>query len=188
MTLPPRDEMLLRMLAHQAVAAEYERLLKDGVANVFEKDKAADTSRFQGIGLVSAVIAADTTTIVDQDVFLDWLERNHPTEVTTEVVTVRRARNPAWVKALLGQLQPVDPSQPAGETSPVMDVEGTQIPGLRWRRGGTFKHASIRPDAGLVRRLTAAAQVFAATGRPMPELGLTPPPPPLELEGSADNA
>jgi hypothetical protein len=172
MTGLTRAQMLEAMLAHRAVAAELERLLKDANFASFTAG-AVETWKFDGIGVVAGRTTNDAVTVVDLAALIAYVQDTHP----SEVVMVPQLRNPKWLDVLFGKLEPVPPvdgngpwKPKAGETADVVDRDGRVVPGVVWRRGGAWSSVAITPDGTRRRELTEAAQHAVEHGVPMPEL------------------
>lgn len=160
-----RSELLRLMVQHQAMANACEQALKDEARLNFAQHGAADTWRMPGTGTLSVSLSHDKATVVDNKVFLDWLARAYPTEV--EVVTQPQVRNPGWLTKLLTELQAVDPEElKPGEATSCMDAEGSIIPGLEWRKGGSLVSVSITPDGALKRAAAKQAKEYVTPDAP----------------------
>lgn len=162
-----REELFERWMAHSAAAAALEKRIKAKVRAAYDEEGSADTWRLAA-GSVSASLDHDRVEVVDEEAWLDWVRQHHPDEIVM-VPTVR----PASREALLGGLLPVDPDElEPGEATSCMDSDGTVVPGVALRRGGTFRSVSLRPDSDTKRRLAAAAEAYASGAGPMPLLEL----------------
>jgi hypothetical protein len=172
MTGLTRAQMLDAMLAHRAVAAELERLLKEANCASFTAG-AVETWKFDGIGVVAGRTTNDAVTVVDLAALIAYVQDTHP----CEVVMVPQLRNPKWLDVLFDTLEPVPPvdgdgpwKPKAGETADVVDRDGRIVPGVVWRKGGAWSSVAITPDSARRRELTAAAQEAVERGVPMPGL------------------
>jgi hypothetical protein len=170
-----RAELMRRLAAHKAAAAACERALKAEAERNYIEQGTADTCRVPDVGTLSVSLTQSATNVVNQDVLLDWLEKNHPDQVVEEVVTVRRVRSQKWLSLMMAEWEPVDPDYvEPGDATSCMDDEGTIIPGVEWRKGGRYLHASVTVDAGLKRQYAAAAVAYVQHGVPMPAVSSSP--------------
>lgn len=160
-----RVELMRAFAAHTAAAAACERALKDPAETAAVEEGIADGWKKPGVGKLEVSLTRDAASVVDEDRFLDWLEQRYP----TEVVTVRRVRNPEWQTRLLAGLIPVDPDEVApGEATLLADAEGEIVPGVAWRAGGRPRCVSITIEPGLKHEYAAAAQAYVDHGTPLP--------------------
>jgi hypothetical protein len=164
-----KDELMRLLLAHDAAAAALRAELKGRQALAFARDGSADTSRL-AYGTVTANINHDRAEVVDEQAFYAWLKGKTPTEV--EQVTSYVVRNPKWLgEVFLPTLAPLDPQDiDPGQATQVMYEDGELVPGVVWRRGGDLHSVSIRTDRDAVKRLAAAATLYAAGEAGPPEL------------------
>lgn len=172
-----RAELVRRYAAHKAAAAACEKALKDEAWRIFDEEESADTWRLPRVGKVSVSLSTPGAHVIDKDKdkFMDWVAVRYPTEVVTEVVTVRSVRNPAWLSDLLTRLIPADPKKLGPDDATFCEGdEGEIIPGVEWRPGGRYLHASITVDPQLKRQFAAAARAYVEQGVAM--LAVDPPP------------
>lgn len=164
-----KDEMVRLMLAHRAAADALEAALKLRQTEAFAVDRSADTSRLP-YATITANVSHDRAEVVDDQVFLKWLQGKAPSEI--ELRMIRTVRNPKWLReTFLPTLVPMDPAELApGEFTQCMYGEGELVPGVVWRRGGDLRSVSIKPDRDAVRRLAAAAELYAVGEAGPPEL------------------
>lgn len=168
-----RAELLRMALTAKAIAAECERRLKDEMHEVCTANTTFETWKIPGVGTVAAAQNQDRAEVVDQAALLAWLEANYPTEVET----VTRVRNPAWLSRLLDDLIPVTPPDAGndwephpGDLLPARTDDGSVVPGVSWRMGGDFRGASIKPEPALTKHLTVRARAFVDSGQTLPAL------------------
>lgn len=161
-----KAELVALALAHEAAAKALRDELEARAEHAWLTDGAATTDRL-GFATASTSTSQDTVAIVDDDLFLPWLKRNHPTEVVDKWERVTRPRNPKWVRKRIQDFRPVATPEEIKELEPddttgVVDEDGTIVPGVVWIRGGRFKSISVRPEAAAAERLRGAAQLYAA--------------------------
>lgn len=177
---PRRDDLVLRYLAHAAAADALKRQIRERQERAYVDEGAADTWRLPGVAQVSASIAKDGVSIHDAEAFAGWVAERYPHQVRTRTVT--EVINLDWAKKVAAALTPVDPGTvKPGEKTFMVDADGVAVPGVVWRRGGTFISSSVKPDSDLQAVLEDAAEKYAKEGTPM--LGLDQPTPKVITEG-----
>ncbi len=129
--------------AAKAKAAAARQELTDDATAELEVQGSAPSWRFADLGLVTLPISKPSVTVTRPGALLDWVQRQHPTEVEL-VPTVR----PAFLDAL-GKRVVVDDGM-------VIDsATGEMVPGYTALPGGVARSLSIRPDS-LARSITRA--------------------------------
>jgi len=166
-----RADLLRALIAHKAAVEALEAALKRPVQEAFDQEHVVAPVKIPGVGEVRVSLTSSSVEVADEAALTKWLATRYPGEVITETVTVTRPRNPAWVRHLVAQLDPVDPEEvgPGGATQCV-DGQGELVPGVVWRRGGTLRSVSICSDADLQTRYRQAALAYVAQGVPMPAI------------------
>lgn len=169
-----RKQRYALMLAHRAVAQALESSLKTEMADTFEREGARETWDLPGLGQVVGSVSHDSVSIHDMDALVDWLNTYHGHQVRE--VHTKEVINPGWLKdVFLAGLTPMDADDPDFEPAPgdstlLMDAEGTIVPGVRWVKGGGYAGASVKPDSSTARRLKEAAVKYAIGAGEMPGL------------------
>ncbi len=182
---PRRDDLVLRYLAHAAAADALKRQIRERQGRAYVDEGAAETWRLPGVGQVSASITQDGVSIHDTDAFALWIAERYPHQVRTRTVT--EVINPDWARKIAAGLTPVDPGTvKPGEKTFMVDADGVAVPGVVWRRGGTFISSAVKPDSDLQAVLEDAAEKYAKEGTPMP--GLDQPQPAAAITDGSDHA
>lgn len=161
-----KAELVALALAHEAAAKALRSELEARAEQAWLTDGSAITDRLD-IATVSTSTSQDTVIIVDDDDFLTWVKRHHPTEVVDKFERVTRLRNPRWARKRIQDFRPVAPADvikemPPDATVTVVDEDGEKVPGVVWVRGGRFRSISVRPEAAAAERLRGAAELYAA--------------------------
>jgi hypothetical protein len=184
-----RAEMARRMLAHRAAADAFEKALKDGAENEYREQGTVPSWKIPDVATVSGNMTADALTVSDEAAFLNWLAVNLPAEVE-EVPATRRIRNPTSLLAALRDVleaADADELEPGGQTFLVHPKTAEIVPGLLFTRGGRWKHASIKPDARLLRRMAICARLHVEQGISMVNVGPLPLPEAVSTDGASSD-
>lgn len=94
------------------------------------------------IAWVPKVRGATSVTVTNPEEFTRWVMREHPTEVTTEVIPAQAERTvhtvrPAFERKLLQQWK---------ELGAAVDPNGEEIPGVRVTSGDPYVKVEVTPD------------------------------------------
>lgn len=108
---------------------------------------------------VSSSLSNPTVTIDDPAAFLAYIQAVHPTEVETITPAPITQVRPHFAKDLLARL--------AKRGEPLIDHEGTVIPGVKFVRGGVLRSISVKPTADFKADATRFALEVAAGQRPL---------------------
>lgn len=163
-----RAEVIMRYLAHRAAAAAFREALEADARAELEEHQTAPTWRLP-FATVPTAVEHDGVEIVDETKLITYLERKHPDEVKT----VKAVRNPQWLGLLLNEA--AERGAPAGEDPEqrIVDADGEEIPGVKFRPGGRFKSISVVPTDALRRRLAKVAESYINGDGPLQIEGLT---------------
>lgn len=163
-----RAELVRRLIAYEAAVKAIKAGLKAEGEHEHRENGTAATYRMS-YATVAGSQTNDGVDVVDQDSFMAYLAGRYPTEVKT--VTVQVVRNPEWlaqVKDALARISRLEyddlPADERQGTGPVVDVDGTIIPGAEFRPGGAYITTSVTPNMTARRRALAAAKKGALEG------------------------
>ena len=111
---------------------------------------------------VSTALSKPSVVVEDPAAFLAYVGKVHPTEV--ETVTTTQVR-PNFSRLLLANLATAGP--------PLVDDEGTVIPGVRYDPGGQLRSVAVKPSAEFKSDAVRFALEVAAGQRPLtlPSIG-----------------
>lgn len=161
-----RQDLITRTLMLESVAAEAKgraQKLRDLLAAdaraEFAEQGTAPTWRIQDVGTVTLPVSSERVVVSDEDALTAFAKQRFPDEVEV----LERIR-PAFLPVLIGFMDHDDER--------VFDGEGTVVPGLSVRPGGTPQSLSFRPsrDAQAVARAAAeklVGDVEEALGGPL---------------------
>lgn len=93
------------------------------------------------VGTVSRSTAKTTAQVVDQDLFLKWVQAHAKDNVTTRLVTEVR---PAYITALLAQMTAAGST----EAADMATGEVLEVPGVEIRAGRSLTHSVRLADGG----------------------------------------
>lgn len=163
-----RAEMVRRLIAYEAATKAIKSALKAEGEHEHRENGTAATYRMS-YATVAGSQSNDHVEVVDPDSFMAWLAGRYPSEVKT--VTVQVVRNPEWLNqmkdglARLSRLEYDDlPAEERQGTGPVVDAEGSIIPGAEFVPGGAYITTSVTPNTTARRRALAAAKKGALEG------------------------
>lgn len=157
-----RAELVRRLIAYEAAAKEIKRALR-AEGEHEHRENGTTTGHRMAYARVTGSETADHLDVVDADAFLAYLAGRYPSEVTTRTVQV--VRNTDWlaqVKDALARMSRLEYDEiPEGEErpsrGPVVDADGTIIPGVAFVPGGDYITTSVTPTmTARYRALTAA--------------------------------
>lgn len=158
-----RAELVRRLIVHEAAAKEIKNALK-AEGEHEHRENGTTTAYRMAYARVTGSETADHLDVVDVDAFLAYLAGRYPSEVTTRTVQV--VRNSDWlaqVKDALARMSrleyddiPEDEERPP--RGPVIDGDGTVIPGVAFVPGGDYITTSVTPTTTARRRALTAAR------------------------------
>lgn len=163
-----RAELVRRLIAYEAAVKAIKEGLKEEGRLEHNENGTAATYRMS-YATVAGSTSHDRVEVVDTDSFMAWLAGRYPTEVKT--VTVQVVRNSEWLAQMKDALARLSRDQydrlPAEErqgTGPVIDVEGTIIPGAEFVLGGGYVTTSVTPKMTARRNALRAAKMGVLQG------------------------
>lgn len=163
-----RAELVRRLIAYRAASKVIEDALKEEGALEHAENETVSTHRL-AVGIVAGSQAKDRVEVTDQDAFMAWLAGRYPTEVKT--VTVQVVRNPEWlIKAreawatFARDYYDGTPPTLRANPFPVVDPEGSIIPGVVFAPGGAYITTSVTPNMQARKRAIRAARLGVTMG------------------------
>lgn len=159
------EDLMRTLAAAEALAEACRKQLTDESLRVFKKHRSAMGERFLGIGTLSTSLSKPGAVVTDPDKFTKWVSARYPTEVETIV----KIRNQAWVKRLLPTLAPI-PQDGVTKGLACCDGEGTVAEGVLWFPGGEYLHASVKLHEALKDKFAVDAASYLRDGKPMAAL------------------
>jgi hypothetical protein len=157
-----RAELVRRLIAYEAAVKAIKEGLKEEGRLEHDENGTAATYRMS-YATVAGSQSHDRIEVIDGDSFMAWLAGRYPTEVKT--VTVQAVRNTDWlaqVKDALARLSRDEydrkPAEERQGTGPVIDAEGSIIPGAEFVLGGEYVTTSVTPKMTARRRALRAAK------------------------------
>lgn len=125
---------------------------------------------------VSSSLSNPSVVVENPAAFLAYIQAVHPTEVETVTPEPVTRVRPNFASDLLKRL--------AKRGEPLIDHEGTTIPGVRFVRGGVLRNISINPTKDFKADATRFALEVAAGQRPLALPAITEDVPAIEAEAS----
>lgn len=163
-----RAELVRRLIVAEAVARQIKSALKEEGRIEYDENGTAATYRM-GYATVAGSQTNDGVDVVDPDSFMAYLAGRYPTEVKT--VTTQVVRNPEWLAQVKDALARISrlvydelPAEERQGTGPVVDEDGSIIPGAEFRPGGAYITTSVTPNSTARRRAAKAASKAVLTG------------------------
>ncbi len=157
-----RADLVRRLAAYGAAKRAIETALRIEGEMEHHLNGAVPTWRM-GFARVSGSETRDHVEVTDSAKFLAYLAGAYPTEVQT--ISVQVVRNPEWlsqVKDTLARISREEYNQaPPGQRPdqpPVIDVQGTVVPGAVFVPGGRYVTTSTTLTATAKRRADEAAK------------------------------
>lgn len=163
-----RAEVIMRYLAHRAAAKAFREALEADARAEYEEHRTAPTWRVP-FATVPTAVEHDGVEVTNEAAVIAYLERKHPGEVKT----VKIVRNPQWLGKLLAEA--AERGAVAVEDDAelvIVDADGEEIPGVRFRAGGAFKNISVTPTDAMRRQLAAMAERYVNGEGPLEIEGL----------------